>query len=403
LLDLKQLAKNKNGDVDSKTKLDSKTDDEKSSIINSLAKYIWSLPSKKQHEILKNVIDRATQITGNLQNVTRLALKLVEYDSTSFVDKLKDMMEKLLGNEKEIYSDKMNKYQNQAPGVMQMISLVNYANLYRKCYIFDVLLNYLEHLSENDKSDGGKKRGKEERSGGGGSSSKVDKSSVQAKHATRNFRKALEFGIGIQMFQTIEFRSLKVDGLDCGYQDGDYLANYWSVIDRLRKMTGKLIRWKPDDSSNLKELWNKVVLPLSKSQTEKSQADSKQIFYTCLQIFVQASGAYTELVEPALITCNDDKKSSLVLTHEGCQSILSTTNLNTTTSSSNFHSTQPKRYGCTALELLKIVQECEKILENEQICGPDWTNQMKKRWYTEKMPFWVVVNADLSFFERKVR
>ena len=89
-------------------------------------------------------------------------------------------------------------------------------------------------------------------------------------------------------------------------------SSYWSVIDRLRKMTGKLIRWKPDDSSNLKELWNKVVLPLSKSQTE-NQADSKQIFYTCLQIFVQASGAYTELVEPALITGNDDKKSSLVL------------------------------------------------------------------------------------------
>lgn len=393
LLDLKQLATNKNADeIDSKIdhKTDSKTVDNEKKISNSLAKYIWSLPSKKQHEILKNVIDRASQITGNLQNVTRLALKLVEYDSSSFVDKLKDMMEKLLGNEKEIYSDKMNKYQNQGPGVTQMISLVNYANLYRKCYIFDVLLNYLEHLSENDKADG--KKRKEERGSG---SSKADKSSIQAKHATRNFRKALEFGIGSQMFQAIEFRSLNVEESDCGDNDRDYLAEYWSVIDRLRKMTGKLIRWKPDDSSNLKELWNRVVLPLSKSQTE-NQADSKQIFYTCLQIFVQASGAYTELVEPALITGNDDKKSSLVLTHEGCNSILSTTNLNTT-ATSNFHSTQPKKYGCTALELLKIVQECEKILENEQICGPDWTNQMKKRWYTEKMPFWVVVNADLSF------
>ena len=93
---------------------------------------------------------------------------------------------------------------------------------------------------------------------------------------------------------------------------------------------------------------------------------------------------------------NHEHHKNLSLSHEGCNSILSTTNLNTT-ATSNFHSTQPKKYGCTALELLKIVQECEKILENEQICGPDWTNQMKKRWYTEKMPFWVVVNADLSF------
>ena len=79
-------------------------------------------------------------------------------------------------------------------------------------------------------------------------------------------------------------------------------------------MTGKLIRWKPDESNNLKELWSKVVQPLSKSQLEtQSETVNKQIFYTCLQIFVQASGAYTELVEPALITGNDDKKSSLVL------------------------------------------------------------------------------------------
>ena len=76
-------------------------------------------------------------------------------------------------------------------------------------------------------------------------------------------------------------------------------------------MTGKLIKWKPDESTNLKELWHKVVLPLT--QTQETQTDSKQIFYTCLQIFVQASGAYAELVEPALVTGNDDKKSSLVL------------------------------------------------------------------------------------------
>ena len=115
----------------------------------------------------------------------------------------------------------MNKYQNQGPGVTQMISLVNYANLYRKCYIFDVLLNYLEHLSENDKADG--KKRKEERGSG---SSKADKSTIQAKHATRNFRKALEFGIGSQMFQAIEFRSLNVEELDCGDNDRDYLAEY---------------------------------------------------------------------------------------------------------------------------------------------------------------------------------
>ena len=171
LLNLDELAKNKDNEL-----------------ITDLAKYIWSLPSKKQHEILKNVIDRASQVPGNLQKVTRLALKLVEYDSSSFVDKLKDMMEKLLSNEKEIYSDKMNKYSTEYPGASQMISLINYANLYRKCYIFDVLLNYLEHLNNAQEKD----------------SRSYSEKSIQSKHATRNFRKALEFGIGSQMFQTNE-------------------------------------------------------------------------------------------------------------------------------------------------------------------------------------------------------
>ena len=53
LLNLDELAKNKDNEL-----------------ITDLAKYIWSLPSKKQHEILKNVIDRASQVPGNLQKIT---------------------------------------------------------------------------------------------------------------------------------------------------------------------------------------------------------------------------------------------------------------------------------------------------------------------------------------------
>ena len=86
-------------------------------------------------------------------------------------------------------------------------------------------------------------------------------------------------------------------------------------MDEIRKMTGKLIKWKPDETNNLHELWHNLVVPMVQQQGSATAApsDSKQIFYTCLQIFVQASGAYCELVEPALITGNDERKESLVL------------------------------------------------------------------------------------------
>ena len=85
---------------------------------------------------------------------------------------------------------------------------------------------------------------------------------------------------------------------------------------------------------------------------------------------------------------------NLPLAHSNTKSILSASN---STQNTKFAISDPKKFNCTVLELLKIVQQCEQILENESICGSDWTNQMKKRWYTEKMPFWVIVNADLQF------
>ena len=170
-----------------------------------LSKYIWSLPSKKQHEILRTTIDRANQIQGNLKKSTKLALKLNDYDSTAFVDKLKELMEKLLASEKEMVSETMQSHLLQFPSSSQMVSLVNYSNGYRKCFVFDVLMNYLEHLSDKEEDEKETKRNKD-------SKESRKNEIVQTKHATRNFRKALEFGIGIQMFQ---FSA-----------EADYLENY---------------------------------------------------------------------------------------------------------------------------------------------------------------------------------
>ena len=60
------------------------------------------------------------------------------------------------------------------------------------------------------------------------------------------------------------------------HEDPDYLEHYWGTIDKIRKMIGKQIGWKADESLNLNELWNNVIKPLVLSQRDRKLGPNGQ-------------------------------------------------------------------------------------------------------------------------------
>lgn len=292
----------------------------------------------------------------NLETVTKLVMKLADYDQPSYLKELKELLENLLNFEKHGYYESMQeKLVSDHMNSQNTLILANNFNSYRKIFLNDILLVYLDFITNS-------------------------RIAMETNHKTvfKYYRKAIEYALATQMFLTSSNRT-----------DDDNLDDIWSKIDQTRKYIGKAAGWKYDNSNNLKDFFSSVH-SLTNEFKRESHPDSKQIFYSCLQILIQASGAYCSLVEPSLITGKESTRNSIILISPDAGQLFNPTQKLQTL----------RLFGCTAEELLQITIETERILENQSLSGSDWLKRIKNKWSPERLCFYTVAKADY-FFQQK--
>lgn len=79
----------------------------------------------------------------NLETVTKLVMKLADYDQPSYLKELKELLENLLNFEKHGYYESMQeKLVSDHMNSQNTLILANNFNSYRKIFLNDILLVY---------------------------------------------------------------------------------------------------------------------------------------------------------------------------------------------------------------------------------------------------------------------
>ena len=349
---------------------------------STFSKYLKSLKAPDHLELYeKNLkkLENAQNYKRNLVKTCKIVLNYVSLNNEKLPEYLRDLCEKLLKYESEGQYEIIDILKSEHPSASNFFTLCNNMNTYRECFVFDVIGGYVSFQKELQEKVASLSYNP---LASNAANSLMNASATNKANMTPNkiyykyFRKAIEYGIGCQMFLMQNYQnktlkrsaenlfmnsySIKKRKLSDDYESCDVdndqsqslssspfknprstnISNFWLQIGKLRKNVGSLevCNWRNENSNigDLFSLYKSVIklinepklhrdrnamddhinsnanshnvisssillLPKNDASFPANSPESKQLFYTCLQIVVQASGAYCELVEPMLI------------------------------------------------------------------------------------------------------
>ena len=372
------------------------------------------------------------KIVYDLEHLAKLILKFTTISEEKLPDYLKDLCDKLIKEEKPFSSIENLQKQwcsssNKNDLISKIFSISNFLTKYRQIFIFDVCNKLIKYQATPASSIN--------------SNSQQDvQSAMFAKKKTlyyKYFRKAVEYGISMQLFIIQGFLSEdnKLNRSKQDRENDDVFCQFWKTIDQLRKNIGSLtwVAWQPEKSTSgdllalfrdlvrlinsedkLEKNFDKdcsiVPTPNYKVSLQRGSVKMKQIFYTCLQMVIQAATGYCLVVEPLLIfgtldayrrnqnIDQNEEKFPIPILPVKNETLAIINKLNPSQNPiTNTSLPLPKKFNCNPDKLLKIFYHCSNILENVNLCSDDWEKQIKKKWHPEANPSWVLAKSVLEF------